>query len=176
MTDKWMMALRCLPIAITAFGATGCFYLALVKMPISTQIVDAETGQPIAGARLLQVVCDVHDFDCVHGEIDLVQSNQDGLVEVNGKHKWGLWFPAPGGLPSPNHQIAVWKDGYYTFLFSQYSDFESLQKRLTEKRQDLAQMMSMVPTPRKQYSPDQLERMLSDGQIELHHLDNMQTP
>jgi hypothetical protein len=163
--------MRVLLLIIVVLGLYGCVYPARIKMPIRTQVVDAETGQPIAGARLLQIVCDVHDFGCTHAEVDCAQSNQEGFLEVSGKRQWGFWFPAPGGLPVPNHQVAIWKDGYYAFVFSQYGDFEDFQALRTKKRQDLAHAIAEIPTPRKQYFPnDEPEWMFSDGQIKLYRL------
>jgi len=105
---------------------TGCFYPARTIMPLETKVVDAKTGSPIEKATALRVVCDIHDFRCTRGQMDQSETNKDGKVQLDGKWKWRLWFPAPGGLPVPNHHIAIWKSGYKAFVFSQYGNIDDV--------------------------------------------------
>lgn len=146
---------------------TGCPYPARTVMPLKSQVIDAETGLPIEKATVLRVVCDIHDSRCVHGQIEKAETNKEGRVELEGKRKWGLWFPAPGGLPVPSHQIAIWKAGYQAFVFSQYGDISDIES-LT-KRDDIKKALQEIPQDRKSYSPsDKPEEMFEGGKINLH--------
>lgn len=109
------------------------FYPARIVMPLNTRIVDSESGNPIEGAQVLRIVCDVHDFDCSNGRIDKTQSDSNGIVKALGSREWGYYVPVPGGFPVPNHQIAIWKEGYYVFIFSQYGSIENVKNIQKDK-------------------------------------------
>lgn len=162
---KFLIVLALLPLL------TGCPYPARTVMPLNSRVFDAETGQPIERAEVLRVVCDIHDFGCKRGYIDKTETNKDGIIELDGKRTWGLWIPAPGGLPVPDHKIAIWKAGYEVFVFSQYGDFERFFNYIqsSSDREDLKMALKEVPVDRKYYSPDDNPRALfEDGKIKLY--------
>lgn len=154
---------------------TGCAYPARIVMPLETRVVDAETGAPIEEATVLRVVCDIHDFKCTHGYVDRAETNHDGKIQLRGRREWGLWIPAPGGLPVPNHQIAIWKAGYEAFVFSQYGDISHIQS--STDRADLRTALQEIPQARKNYSPrDHPEKLFEDGRVELRKLGTHNSP
>jgi len=145
---------------------TGCPYPARTVMPLETQVVDADSGSPIESAIVFRVVCDIHDFRCIHGQVEKGKTDQDRKIELEGKRKWGLWIPAPGGLPVPSHQIAIWKSGYEAFVFSQYGDINDIE--LSTDREDVKKALQEVPKYRKNYTPDDNpEKMFECGRIML---------
>jgi hypothetical protein len=102
-----------------------------IAEPLDVTVVDAESGAPIPGATTLYFVCDIHDFDFSAARFERRTSNEKGKVKIHGHRKWGVWFPAPGGLPVPNHFIAIWAPGYSAFVFSQYDEtVEDLKTRI----------------------------------------------
>jgi hypothetical protein len=149
------------------FLLTGCIpYPARVVMPLKTQVVDAESGTPIEGAQVLRIVCDVHDMTCKNAKMDRGQSDNNGNIKMEGERKWGLWFPAPGGFPVPNHRIAIWKSGYQAFVFSQYGSIDDIKS--FSKREDLKSAIREVPLERKECGADaKPEEMFSGGKIGL---------
>lgn len=157
------------------FLLTGCAYPARIVMPLETRVVDAETGAPIEKATVLRVVCDIHDYRCKHGYTDRGETKSNGEIHLQGMRRWGLWIPAPGGLPVPNHQIAIWKAGYEAFVFSQYGDIEEIKSRT--ERADLQAALQEIPQVRKSYSPDDNPNKLFDnGRIELLKLSTHNPP
>lgn len=155
-------------VVLLLVALAGCFpYHARVVMPLRTQVVDAGTGLPISGAKVLRVMCDIHDFTCSNATVDRGETDQQGRIDLPGKRKWQLVIPLPGGLPTPNHQIAIWKPGYVAFVFSQYGDVDLLSRRGCE-RQDLLAALHEIPAERRVYtSKDQPEQLLLDGRIAL---------
>jgi len=148
---------------------TGCPYPARVIMPLETQVLDAENGSPIEGAQVLRIVCDVHDMRCAKGKVERGQTDKNGKIEMNGERKWGVWFPAPGGIPAPNHRIAIWKTGYQAFVFSQYGDINDILS--WTDREDLKKAVKEVPKERKTNTPsDNPEQMFERGKIKLQRL------
>ncbi|MBI5695132.1 MAG: hypothetical protein HZC51_05230 [Nitrospirae bacterium] len=150
---------------------SGCFpFPARTTMPLRTTVVDAESGAPIEGAKVLRIVCDLHDFDCSHAVIDRGHTDQDGYIKMSGKRKWGIWIPAPGGMPVPNHQIAIWKPGYQAFVFSQYGKVEDVARHT--KRNDLKEAIQEIPAERKETTPDDddPEKMFLGGTVRLYRL------
>jgi len=148
---------------------TGCPYPARTVMPLETQVVDAGTGTPIGGASVLRIVCDIHDRKCTNGQLEKSETDKDGKIKLKGKRQWGLWFPAPGGLPAPNHQIAIWKPGYQAFAFSQYGDINDLLS--WTDREDLKKAIQEVPKERKNLTPnDNPENMFENGKVKLQRL------
>lgn len=138
-------------------------------MPLETQVVDAESGASIEGAQVLRIVCDIHDMKCARGKIDKEQTDRNGKIEMKGERKWGIWFPAPGGIPAPNHRIAIWKTGYQAFAFSQYGEINDLLS--WTNREDLKKAIQEVPKERKNYTPDaNPEQMFENGKVKLQRL------
>src|SRR5438876_4471902 len=101
----------------------GCIIAPLrVAETLDVKVVDAQNGALIQGAKVIYFVCDIHDFQCKHATIVRTTSNESGDLKIEGHRKWGVWIPAPGGLPVPNHFIAIWAPGYSAFVFGQYGD------------------------------------------------------
>ena len=153
-------------LALLSLLASCVIYPARIVMSLNTRVVDAESGNPIEGARVLRIVCDVHDSRCIHGRIDQGETDSGGIIKMSGDRKWGLWVAAPGGLPVPNHQIAIWKEGYYAFVFSQYGRIDRL-KDFTD-REDIIEAIRKIPPDRKECSAsDDPDKMFSGGKIKL---------
>jgi len=145
------------------------FYPARTVMPLKTEVVDAESGQPIEGASYLRIVCDVHDFNCSSAKIDRGITRKDGFIEVNGERKWGLYIFAPGGVPVPNHNIAIWKPGYLAFVFSQYGNIETIKE--TTDREDIIKAINEIPNQRTTFDPSTNPNdLFLNGQIKLHKI------
>lgn len=132
--------------AAVCFILSGCFIAPLrVACPLKVTVEDAATGSPIPEARVIYIVNDHHDFFCrEEGRIVRAVSDKSGHVDISGKRKWGFWIAAPGGLPVPDHLIAIWAPGYSTYLFSQYSNIADRKKRC-ENRSDMLQALDEIP-------------------------------
>jgi len=116
----------------------GCvIYPMRVVLPLETTVVDSSTGKPVPNVKYIRVVCDIHDFSCKEPTIDTGESDENGRIGLSGHRKWGVWLPLPGGLPAPNHQIAIWAEGYKVVIFSQYDDdierFKNMQRNIKVK-------------------------------------------
>jgi hypothetical protein len=68
----------------------------------------------------------------------------DGTVAIYGRRKWGFWVPVPGGIPVPNHFIAIWAPGYSAFAYGQYGDSVESRKREI-RRTDILDALSEIP-------------------------------
>ena len=131
----------------------GCFVAPLrVAETLDVTVVDAENGAPIRDATAVYFVCDIHDFQCRHATLLRTTSNARGDLKIRGRREWGVWFPAPGGLPVPNHFIAIWAPGYSAFVFGQYRDtVESIRHRVP--RQDVLEALDSIPSDRSSSDP-----------------------
>ena len=139
-----------------------------VVMPLKTRVIDSETDQPVSGAKVLRIVCDVHDFDCNDAYMDTGATNRNGEIELDGKRKWGVWMPVPGGLPAPNHQIAIWKEGYQAFVFSAY-DGDITKFEETVRRADIRKAIKEIPKERNLLGEGQdPNQLFSGGEIKLY--------
>lgn len=160
----------------------GCIiYPMQVVTPLETTVVDAKTGIPIEGAQVLRVVCDIHDYGCNRGKIDIGQTNKEGEIEISGKRQWGIWILGPGGLPVPNHQIAIWKDGYYVFVFSQYGNNIDRFKRRLQSQGGNSQMImdaiNEIPQERKYIKNNRkASSMLTGGKVLLYTIGDDSKP
>lgn len=162
-------------VAVGAFLLAGCCcFPARVAMPLRTTVLDSETGAPIAGAHVVRFVGDVHDRQCQRSTIEQLETDESGLVAAPGRRKWGLWVPAPGLLPVPNHQIAVWKEGYYVWTYSQYGHLDDLLTwRRPDDRKDIIEVLSRIPPQRKEMDPTlDPNKVLNGGTIRLQKLKN----
>lgn len=106
---------------LSLFILTGCIYGTVrVAEPLDVIVVDAETKEPISGASVVYLVCDLHDYGCSRGKLIRTTSNEKGEIKIEDETKTGIWLLFPGGLPAPDHLIAIWADGYSAFVFIQY--------------------------------------------------------
>jgi hypothetical protein len=163
--------MRSAGIAIVTSAAIlvcGCVVAPLSVMePLRVTVSDAMTDAPISNASVVYIVCDIHNFDCANAKLVRAVSAADGRVDIEGQRKWGVWIPAPGGLPVPNHFVAIWAPGYSAFLFSQYGDtLEDLKRKY--KRSDILEALDLIPIDPSSSDPSFIpKRDLSGGKIRL---------
>lgn len=160
--------LRHLPY-LFALSLGACFpYPAQVVERLQVRVVDALTGQPLGSVNYLRIVCDVHDMACHHALINTGRS-ADGHITLPGRRDWGPWTPVPGGLPVPNHQIAIWKPGYEAFVFSQYDDDID---RFADIAQNpaITRAVAAIPAQREYLHSDAPGPILQGGVIRLRPL------
>lgn len=148
------------------FALGGCIPWPIqIIEPLDVSVVDATTGQPLANVEYLRIVCDVHDFTCAHARVDAGLA-ADGHLALPGRRDWGPWTPVPGGLPAPNHQIAIWKPGYQAFVFSQYDDdIDSFASKI--ERLDIKRQTARIPHERTYLHSAEPEKILRGGIIRL---------
>ena len=166
-----MKLIKSIPIIFWVFSIWGCFVFPLKTVePLSTTVVDSESGKPIAGAVVLRIVCGIHDFSCKNASIEKKFTNNKGMIYLGSKREWGPWFPAPGGLPVPNHQIAIWKEGYSAFIFLQYNnDIDQFAAHV--KSNDIREAIREIPKERKYLSENiDPSTIFVNGKVELYKL------
>ena len=131
----------------------GCFVAPLrVMEPLEVTVIDAETGSPIPNAEIVYLACDVHNRQCSHAHLVRTASSNSGVITIDERRKWGTWFPAPGGLPVPNHLIAIWAPGYSAYVFAQYGDtVESRKRGIT--RADILDALNAIPKDQSSSEP-----------------------
>jgi hypothetical protein len=140
-------------VALVLLLCGGCIVAPLrIANDLKITVVDDATGKPIPVAPVVYFVCVVHDFSCRHAIFVETRTNASGLVRIKGKRKWGVWIPAPGGLPVPNHTIAVWAPGHSAFVFTQYgSGIEDTKWRV--QRADVLAALDRVPADTSSSDP-----------------------
>jgi hypothetical protein len=152
----------------SAVSTYGCLIAPLpVAAPLRVTVIDAQDQTPIANAMVLYLACDIHDFGCEHAKLVSTTSSQKGQVKIDGERKWGFWVLAPGGVPVPNHFIAIWAPGYSAFVFGQYGDTVESKKRRV-RRSDIREALRSIPKDTS--SSDELlnsSKELSGGSIRL---------
>jgi len=133
-------------LAVLALALGGCFVWPLkVAEELQAQVVDAASGNPIPHAEVVYLACDFHDFSCNHATLVRTRASDTGEIDIGSTRKWGVWLPAPGGIPVPNHLIAVWAPGYSAFVFAQYPD--SIDRRVSgTKREDIIRALREIPS------------------------------
>jgi hypothetical protein len=137
--------LRITVVTLLSLVTSSCCIAPLrVANPLEVTVIDAESGSPIPDAQVIYIVSDLHDYLCKGGRVVRTTSDTSGNVDISGKRKWGFYIAAPGGLPVPDHLIAIWASGYSTYLFSQYSNIAERKKRC-ENRSDILQALSEIP-------------------------------
>lgn len=160
---------------VSLFIFTGCMPTTVrLANPLEVIVVDAETEKPVVGASVVYIVCDLHDYGCSRGKLIRTTSNEKGEVKIQGETKTGTWVLAPGGLPVPDHLIAIWAPGYSAFVFIQYKsadlDINERIKREKEaiKRADILKALQEIPED-KASSDEQLnpKEELIGGKIRL---------
>ena len=149
----------------------GCFVAPLrVADNLDVTVVDAQSSLPISHATLVYLVCDVHDIQCRHAILVRSSSSERGGLRVRGRRQWGPWLPVPGGLPIPNHFVAIWAPGYAAFVFGQYDRTVESKKNLVE-RQDVLDALNLIPSDRSSSEPLlNPKRELHGGKIRLLRL------
>lgn len=145
---------RAIYLFVSLFILTGCIPIhdtIRVAEPLEVIVVDAETKEPIPGASVVYLVCDLHDYGCSRGKLIRATSNEKGEVKIEGETKIGTWVLAPGGLPVPNHLIAIWSPGYSAFVFIQYKSADAPIDELLERkkksvtRTDILKALQEIP-------------------------------
>jgi hypothetical protein len=123
---------------------SACLFPWQFLAPVSFTVVDAATGAPIPGAKVLVLACDVHDYVCRDAQLARAVSAPDGAVEVPGRRQWAIIVPVPGNIPVLNHFVAVWAPGYSAYTYGQYGD--SLAGRTRNiTRQDILEAFAEIP-------------------------------
>lgn len=159
------MLKRVLPVLLS-LGLGACIpYPMQTVEPLEVTVVDATTGTPLQDIHYLRIVCDVHDFTCAHAFIDSGISPGAHLV-LAGKRRWGMWSPVPGGMPVPNHQIAIWKTGYQAIIFSQYGNNIDEFSNGTP-RADIKHLITQIPQDRNYLRDENPDLTLHGGLIRL---------
>ena len=144
--ERSMHLLRSSLLVSLALSLGGCLIWPLkVAEELDVEIIDATSGTPVPYAEVVYVACDVHDFSCSKAKLVRTKANDKGQVNIDSTRRWGVWIPAPGGLPTPNHLIAIWAPGYSAFVFSQYEDTIALRISGT-KREDIARALQEIPS------------------------------
>lgn len=166
-------------IAVLAFVVLGqgCIVAPLpVSAPVEVSVVDAETDAPIVGAAVVYFVCDIHDFACSQGRLVRTESGPKGRVSIPRRWRWGLWIAAPGGLPVPNHFVAIGAPGYSPFVFSQYDDsLARVIARIGVTRPEIAAELQALPPATVSSDPSlNSASQLIGGKIRLRKLSRQQ--
>ena len=151
---------------------SGCaIYPMQTIMPLESKVVDSETGKPLHNIQYIRIVCDIHDFDCSGASLEEGIAQNGSKFELDNERRWGLYVFVPGGLPVPNHQIAIWKKGYKAVVFSQYDgnidQFASKAERL-----DIREAINKIPKQRVYITKyDDPNEIFGGGIIKLERLD-----
>lgn len=145
-SERSMLLLKSCLLLIFMLSLGGCLVWPLkVAEELNVDVIDAESGRPIPRAEVVYLACDFHDFSCNRAKLVRTQSNDKGKIEIDSTRRWGVWLPAPGGIPVPNHLIAIWTSGYSAFVFSQYP--ESIDRRVSgTKREDIIRALREIPS------------------------------
>lgn len=98
-------------------GIDGCSPIPLSAAPINSQVVDAETGKPIAGAvvvagwMLRPGSLTGDSLPCGTANVEEAVTGKDGRFHLPG---WGpKWPPCGGTMTGGEPMIFVYKSGYY---------------------------------------------------------------
>jgi hypothetical protein len=163
-----MLFLRFSLLVILALSLDGCLIWPLkVAEELDVEVIDATSGTPIPYAEVVYVACDIHDFKCNKAKLVRTKANDKGQINIDNTRRWGVWIPAPGGIPVPNHLIAIWAPGYSAFVFSQYE--ETIASRISgTQREDIISALREIP-PYQTMNDESLnpKRELIGGKIQL---------
>lgn len=141
-------------LVLSLFILKGCLPIhdtIRVAEPLDVIVIDAETKEPIPGASVVYLVCDLHDYGCNKGKLIQTTSNEKGEVKIEGETKTGTWVLAPGAMPVPSHLIAIWASGYSAFVFIQYKSADAPIAELLERkkksieRRDILEALHEIP-------------------------------
>jgi hypothetical protein len=141
-----LLFLRSSLLVVLVLSLGGCFVWPLkVAEELDVKVIDSVSGNPIPYAEVVYVACDVHDFKCSKAKLVRTKANDKGQIDIDSTRRWGVWIPAPGGTPSPNHLIAIWAPGYSAFVFSQYES--TIAMRISEtQREDIIRALREIPS------------------------------
>jgi hypothetical protein len=85
-----MKTIKFLLFIFLAINLSGCFIFPInIVAPLKTTVVDSETGRPIAGAVVLRIVCDIHDYSCRRAFFEKAITDDKGMVCLDSKKEWG---------------------------------------------------------------------------------------
>jgi hypothetical protein len=145
MNRRLKLSLALAGIVIGSTSLSSCFVAPLrVAMPLHITVEDADTGAPVQDAKVLYIASDIHDYFCKEGRVVHTKTNINGQVDISGKWKFGIWVIAPGGLPAPQHIVAISAEGYSTYLFGQYEFMKSRQKSC-DIQSDIVKALTEIP-------------------------------
>ncbi len=113
-------------------------------MPLRVTVQDADTGSPIPDATIIYIASDIHDYLCKEGRVIRTRTDSGGKVDISGKWRFGVWLIAPGGLPMPQHIVAISAPGYSTYLFGRYDEMKS-GKRRCHSHSDIVEALAEIP-------------------------------
>ncbi|ALA57716.1 hypothetical protein NITMOv2_1288 [Nitrospira moscoviensis] len=102
-----MLLLKSLLLAALALNLGGCIWPLKIAEGLEAEVVDAASGNPIPLADVVYLACDFHDFSCNHATLVRTKANEQGKIAIGSTRQWGFWLPAPGGIPVPNHLVAI---------------------------------------------------------------------
>ncbi len=135
---------KLLGLLVLILCTTSCFVFPLeTVMPVEITVIDARTGKELVNIHYVRIVIDVHDFRCIKPFLE------EGIIEngrefhLDNKREWGVYMPAPGGLPVPMHHIAIWKDGYKAVVFS---PFDLNDEKLSQRCSNHANIQRVLKT------------------------------
>jgi len=134
-------------LTIMSLCLSGCIWPLPVAHELDVQVIDAHSNTPIPNAQVIYLACHVHDYGCRKGYLIRTQTTDEGKVHISKLYGWGPWLPVAGGLPAPNHLIAIWAQGYSAFVFTQYGDSVS-QRHNDTKRNDIRSALQEIPDDR----------------------------
>jgi hypothetical protein len=125
----------------------GCIWPLKIAEEFRAEVIDASSENPISFADVVYLACDFHDFSCNHATLVRTKADEQGKIDIGSTRRWGFWLPAPGGIPVPNHLIAVWAPRYLAFVFAQYPD--SIDWRVSStSREDIIRALQEIPSER----------------------------
>lgn len=140
-----LLLLRSCLLVVLVLSLGGCIIWPLkVAEELDVEVIDATSGTPISYAEVVYLACDVHDFSCSKAKLVRTKANDKGQIDIDSTRRWGVWIPAPGGIPAPNHLIAIWAPGYSAFVFSQYEDTIAMRMSGTQ-REDILSALREIP-------------------------------
>lgn len=129
-----LLFLRFSILVLLVLSLGGCLIWPLkVAEELGVEVIDATSGTPIPYAEVVYVACDAHDFKCSKAKLVRTKANDREQINIDSTRRWGVWIPAPGGIPLPNHLIAIWAPGYSAFVFSQYEDTIAMRMSGTQR-------------------------------------------
>ncbi len=133
-------------ILLASLTQNGCVWPMTVAEALDVRVMDSKTMSPIPFAEVVYLACDWHDFDCNQARLIRTRADKHGALMIDRQRRWGLWLPAPGGIPVPIHLIAIWSSGYSPFIFGPE---DVIQRRIPwTPRRDIRDALEEIPLER----------------------------